>query len=84
MTDPVTTIQSATEVVGALSALVDALKILAANIALGAASIISTCAVIAKYLPPPNRPGVLSRLHGIINAAGQNSGYAANAHKGGD
>lgn len=84
MTDPVTAIQSATEVVGELSALVDALKILAANIALGAASLISACAVIAKYMPPPNRPGILSRLHGIINAAGQNSGYAANASKDGD
>ena len=84
MTDPATAIQSATEVVGELSALVDALKILAANIALGAASLISACAVIAKYMPPPNRPGILSRLHGIINAAGQNAGYAANAPKDGD
>ncbi|MGZ4955301.1 MAG: hypothetical protein ACXV8Q_09315 [Methylobacter sp.] len=78
--DP-STIQAATDIVNAGSALISAMQGFVVQLLTSAAAVIAGSAVIAKYLPPPEQPGFLSKLHKIINAAGQNAGYAANARK---
>ncbi len=75
------TIQAATDVVNAGSAFIAALQGFIVNLLASAASVIAASAVVAKYMPPPNQPGFLSKLHKLINAAAQNAGYASNKDK---
>lgn len=78
--DP-STIQTATDVVSAGSALISAVQNFIVQLLTSAAAVIAASAIVAKYMPPPDRPGILSWLHKMINAAGQNAGHAANATK---
>ena len=72
MTDPITTIQAATDTVSALSVLID-------TIMSTVPKIISIAAIVAAYMPPPGQASFLSKLHKIINTAAFNFGHASNA-----
>jgi len=75
------TIQTATEVVNSSAGLITAISNF---ITLAIGSVLSTigaAATIAKYMPPPDQPGTLSKVHKIINRLGQNAGHAANANQ---
>jgi hypothetical protein len=41
-------------------------------------AIIGLAATVARFLPPPDQEGFAAKAHKIINAIGQNSGYAEN------
>lgn len=61
-----------------LTALVTAVQGFVVQIATSAAAVMGACAVIAKYLPPPEQPGLMAKVHKVINTAACNSGYAEN------
>jgi hypothetical protein len=72
MTDPLATIQAATDTVSALSVLID-------TIMSTVPKIISIAAIVATRLPPPSQNSFLSKLHKIINTMAFNFGHATNA-----
>lgn len=41
-------------------------------------AIVAISAFAAKHLPPPENPGLMAKIHKVINLFGQNSGYAEN------
>lgn len=82
MTDPIA-IQAATEVITSATTLTAAIQAfivqLLTSIGIVLTTGISFAAIAARFMPPPDQPGFMSKLHKFINAAGQNAGHAANA-----
>lgn len=70
-------IQSAAHTVSALSELGESIS----GLLMTSVSVIGAASIVAKYLPPPENPGFLSRVHKFINQLAMNSGYAENKEK---
>jgi hypothetical protein len=78
MIDPISAIVAATTVVNELSVLLASISAFLTKLGVAAASAVSICAVIAKYVPPPEEGSKFAKLYKLINTLGQNAGYAEN------
>jgi hypothetical protein len=72
-------IEHTTEIINSSKGLISALQGFLEQLLISISAVIAASSVAAKYLPPPDQPGFLSKVHKWINAAAFNSGYATNA-----
>jgi hypothetical protein len=78
MIDPISAIVATTAVVNEVSVLLTAITTVLAKLGTAAASIIAACAVIARFMPPPEPGSRLAKFYNLINTLAQNKGYAEN------
>lgn len=78
MIDPISALVATTAAVNEISALLTALSAVFAKIGVAAASVVSICSIITKYVRPPAKGSNLETLYNLINSLAQNAGYAEN------
>ena len=63
----------------ALILFINQLSALATAITSAVPSIIGACSIIAAFLPPPEMPGKMAKVHKIVNMLAFNFKHATNA-----